>query len=174
MAGTGLIEGKRILVVDDEQDILDVLEEILRVCRISKASSFEEAKDLMETQEFDLAVLDIMGVRGYDLLKIAQEKRIPAVMLTAHAFTPDNLVRSIREGAAFYIPKDELGRIAEFLNDVLEARAKGRNPWASWQEKLPSSYFEKRFGAAWQDTDKEFWSTFRASLQARKPSESGS
>ena len=171
MAGTGLIEGKRILIVDDEQDILDVLEEVLRVCRISKASSFEEARDLMESQEFDLAVLDIMGVRGYDLLKIAQEKKIPAVMLTAHAFTPDNLVRSIREGAAFYIPKDELGRIAEFLNDVLEAKAKGRNPWASWQEKLPSSYFEKRFGAAWQDTDKEFWATFRASLQARKSTE---
>jgi DNA-binding NtrC family response regulator len=169
MAGTGLIEGKRILIVDDEQDILDVLAEILKVCRISKASSFEEARDLMETQEFDLAVLDIMGVRGYDLLKIAQEKKIPAVMLTAHAFTPDNLVRSIREGAAFYIPKDELGRIAEFLNDVLEARAKGRNPWAAWQEKLPSSYFEKRFGAAWQDADKDFWATFRSSLQAGKP-----
>jgi len=32
---------------------------------------------------------------------------------------------------------------------------------------LPTSYFEKRWGGAWRDTDKEFWKTFRESLRAR-------
>ena len=138
------------------------------MCEVHKASSFAEATDLLKYQDFDIAVLDIMGVDGYTLLEISKAKKIPAVMLTAHAFTPDNLVRSIKEGAASYLPKDELSRIAEFLEDVLVARSKGENPWKSWEEKLPSSYFEKKFGAAWQDTNKEFWGTFKNSLKARK------
>ena len=38
----------------------------------------------------------------------------------------------------------------------------------SWQERLPSSYFEKRWGSTWRDTDKDFWETFKASLKSRK------
>jgi hypothetical protein len=109
-----------------------------------------------------------MGVNGYGLLEIAKRKKIPAIMLTAHAFTPDNLVRSIREGAASYLPKDEITRIADFMTDVFKARENGVNPWGHWVEKLPSSYFEKRWGAAWQDANKEFWETFKAGLRSRK------
>ena len=43
----------------------------------------------MDDQDFDIAILDIMGVNGYGLLDIANSKKIPAVMLTAHAFTAD-------------------------------------------------------------------------------------
>ncbi|MDD5206664.1 MAG: response regulator, partial [Desulfobacterales bacterium] len=107
MAESALLQGKKILVVDDEPDILDIMEDLLKMCRVVKAANFDTAKELLETQYFDLAVLDIMGVDGYGLLKIANEKRVPAVMLTAHAFNPPNLVRSIREGAAAYIPKEE-------------------------------------------------------------------
>ena len=88
-------------------------------------------------------------------------------MLTAHAFTPDNLVKSIKEGAASYLPKEELANITTFLNDVLKAKEKGKSTWEPWQEKLPSSYFEKRWGAAWQDKDKEFWEKFKASIKER-------
>ena len=55
--------------------------------------------ELLDSQQFDLVILDIMGVDGYGLLEIATRKKIPAVMLTAHAWSPDNLVRSIKEGA---------------------------------------------------------------------------
>jgi len=168
MSNKRLLDGKKILIVDDEHDILDVLEELLFMCEVTKASTFDEAKKYLESHEFDLAILDIMGVDGYGLLDIATEKNIPAVMLTAHALTPDNVVRSIKEGAASYIPKDELSNIADFLMDVLTAKTEGVNPWATWQERLPSSYFERKWGAAWQDKDKAFWETFRAGLKARK------
>lgn len=168
MSDSSLLDGKKILVVDDEPDVLEVLEELLFMCEVVKASSFDEAKKHLESHDFDLAVLDIMGVDGYGLLDIANQKNIPAVMLTAHALTPDNVVRSIKEGAASYIPKDELSNIADFLADVLMAKKEGRNPWAPWQVRLPASYFERKWGAAWQDHDKEFWETFRASLKARR------
>jgi CheY-like chemotaxis protein len=168
MTDTTLLEGKRILVVDDEPDVLEVMVDLLKMCKVATASNFGDAKKLLETQTFDLAVLDIMGVDGYGLLKIANQKKIPAVMLTAHAFNPPNLMKSIKEGAVAYVPKEEIKNIADFLNDVLVAKATGKNPWGAWQDRLPTSYFEKRWGAAWRDTDKEFWESFRRSLKARR------
>ncbi|MGM0428336.1 MAG: response regulator [Thermodesulfobacteriota bacterium] len=168
MPDTKRLKGKRVLIVDDEPDILDVLEELLEGCEVARGSTLEEAKALMASQEFDIAILDIMGVDGYGLLKIAKQKHIIPIMLTAHAFTPGNLVRSIKEGADSYLPKEEITHIVTFLNDVLEAREKGENPWGPWQERLPTSYFEKRWGAAWQNRDKDFWETFRASIKERK------
>jgi len=165
MTDTTRLDGKRVLIVDDESDILDILEEQLSMCQVSRASTYDEARDLMACQDFDVAILDIMGVNGYGLLEIAKQKGIIPVMLTAHAFTPANLVRSIRGGADSYIPKEEISRIAAFLDDVLQAREKGKNPWGPWQERLPTSYFERRWGAAWQDADKDFWEKFRASLK---------
>ncbi|MFP4087718.1 MAG: response regulator [Desulfobacteraceae bacterium] len=168
MSDTIQLKDKRVLIVDDEPDILDVVEELLEMCQVARASTFEEAEHLMKSREFDIAILDIMGVDGYGLLKIAKQKHIIPIMLTAHAFTPENLVRSIKEGADSYLPKEEITHIATFLNDVLEAREKGENPWGPWQERLPASYFEKRWGAAWQDTDQDFWERFRAGIKERE------
>ena len=167
MSDTSLLDGKKVLVVDDEPDILEVLEEILEMCEVVAASTFEKAKELLESQKFDIAILDIMGVDGYGLLDIANKRDIPAVMLTAHAFTADNLVRTIREGAYSYIPKEELSNITVYLIDALKARQKGENPWSAWQDRLPSSYFERRWGSAWKDVDKEFWNQFKESVKAR-------
>lgn len=167
MSESTLLDGKRILIVDDESDILDILEELLEMCNVARASTFDEAKELLESKDFDVAILDIMGVNGYGLLEIANRKKITAVMLTAHAFTPDNLVRSIKEGAASYLPKEEITNITTFLSDILKAKETGKDPWEDWQDRLPTSYFERRWGSAWQDTDKEFWDKFKAGIKAR-------
>jgi CheY-like chemotaxis protein len=115
MSESTILDRKKVLVVDDEPDILAVLKELLPMCDVTTASTFDEAKELLESTDFDVAVLDIMGVNGYVLLAIANQRNIPAVMLTAHAFTPENLVRSIKGGAVSYIPKEEIAKIAHFL-----------------------------------------------------------
>jgi DNA-binding response OmpR family regulator len=168
MSEHALLDGKKILIVDDEIDILDMLEELLEMCDVVKASTFEEAKNLLDSEHFDVAILDIMGVDGYGLLEITNQKGVPAVMLTAHAFTPSNLLRSVEEGADSYLPKEEMANIAIFLNDVLEAHQKGQDPWEPWQNKLPTSYFEKRWGVLSKDTNQGFWDQFKASLKERK------
>lgn len=168
MAEQNLLEGKKILVVDDEADVLEILEELLPMCDVIKASTYQEAKALFESEAFDMAILDIMGVDGYGLLDIAKQKNIPAAMLTAHAFTPKNLVRSIKEGAVSYIPKEEITHIAAFLEDIFKAKKEGRSPWEPWQERLPATYFERRWGAAWRDTEDEFWSRFKVSIRAKQ------
>ncbi len=108
MAEKSLMDGKKILLVDDEPDVLDTLEDLLSMCEVVKCTNYKAAKDYMENRDFDMAVLDIMGVEGYELLDIAVGRNITAVMLTAHAMSPANLVRSYKEGAAAYLPKEEM------------------------------------------------------------------
>ena len=171
MTETNLLDGKRILVVDDEADILEILEESLTMCEVVRAATYEEAKLHLESEKFDVAILDIMGVRGYDLLKIANLRNIPALMLTAHAFTPDNMIKSVKEGAVSYVPKEEIRHIEDFLNDIFSAKAKGESPWVAWQKRLPTSYFQTRFGAAWKNADREFLNTLKAAIKNRPPAE---
>ncbi len=154
-----LLDGKRILIVDDDPDVLETLEELLPMCDVVKASTFNDAKELLEDQFFDMAILDIMGVNGYELLDIANERKVTAVMLTAHALSPQHLVKSHEKGAASYVPKDKMTDIATYLKDILEAKEKGMHSWWRWLDRL-GSYFEKAFGADWQNGDEKFWGNF--------------
>ena len=155
-----LLDGKRILIVDDEPDVLETLAELLPMCDVEKAATFEDAKKLLETHSFDMAILDIMGVDGYELLKIANQRDVIAVMLTAHALSPDNVIKSHKEGAASYVPKEEMVNITIFLNDILEANEKGKKFWWRWLKRF-GSYFDKVFGPDWQESDKEYWEKYR-------------
>jgi len=151
-----LLDGKRILVVDDGPDVLESLEEWLSMCDVEKAASFEEAKEALETRYFDMAVLDIMGVDGYKLLEIASERRVVPVMLTANALSVEDTVKSYKEGAASYVPKEEMTNIATYLNDILEARDKGKSLWWRWLDRF-ASYYDKKFGPEWKEKHKEIW-----------------
>ena len=159
MTDIKLLNGKKILLVDDEPDVLDTLEDLLSMCETCKALDFKSARNYLETRYFDMAVLDIMGVEGYSLLEIARERGVTAVMLTAHALSPENIVKSYKEGAASYLPKEEMINIASFLEDILEARAEGKNPWTRWYDRM-ANFFEKKFGSAWQKDEKDFWERF--------------
>jgi CheY-like chemotaxis protein len=151
-----LLSGKKVLVVDDELDVLETLEELLWMCDVVKVSSFDEAKKLLQTQYFDIAILDIMGVKGYKLLSIANERKVIAVMLTAHALSIDDTVRSFKGGAASYVPKEEMANIAVYLDDILDAKEKGKEFWRRWFERF-EPYYDKKFGPGWKNKHKEFW-----------------
>jgi DNA-binding NtrC family response regulator len=161
MPKADLLERKRILVVDDEPDVLDTLEELLDMCEVVRASTFEQAKERLEKEPFDMAVFDIMGVGGYFLLGIANEKNIIAVMLTAHALSPEDIIRSYREGAASYVPKDQITKIATFLRDILKAKEQGKHFWWRWLDRLGLAYWDKKFGPQWRDRNREFWDKFQ-------------
>jgi DNA-binding NtrC family response regulator len=151
-----ILLGKRLLIVDDEKDILETLTGLLNLCKIDPASSFEDAKELLERYEYDLVVLDIMGVRGFDLLEIANKRNIPALMLTAHSLNAESLTKSMREGAAYFVPKDKMDEIATYVADVLEAKESNKNPWARWFGRL-AGFFDSTFtGSNWREQEKEF------------------
>ncbi|MBU0734689.1 MAG: response regulator [Proteobacteria bacterium] len=155
-----LLDGKRILIVDDEPDVLSTLEDLLSVCDVVKAGNFLEAKNLLSTQYFDMAVLDIMGVDGYKLLEIAIDRKVIAVMLTAHALSPEDTLKSFKDGAASFVPKEEMANIVTYLNDLLEAKEQGQSFWWRWMERF-SDFYDRKFGLDWKDQDKDFWESLK-------------
>jgi DNA-binding response OmpR family regulator len=157
-----ILNGKRVLAVDDEPDILEILEEeILGYSPdtlFEKATTYDEAAKKLESQNYDVVVLDIMGVRGFDLLDQAVKRNFPAAMLTAHSLTPESLKRSIEMGAIAYLPKEKLGEIVPFLEDILEA-SDGSSAWGRLMNKL-EGYFSSRWGEYWKKPEEKFWKDF--------------
>ncbi len=152
-----IILGKRILIVDDEQDVRDTLFDLLGDCKLDMASSFEQAKEMLQGTTYDIAILDIMGVDGYGLLEIAKERKVPAIMLTAHALSEDNLLKSAKEGAAYYAPKEELINIKAIVAEVVDAIDNNKSPWERMFERL-SDHYDKRFnGPNWREKEQKFW-----------------
>ncbi len=164
---TDILKDKNILLVDDEPEILETLTESLDECDIETASTFESAKKLLESKVYDAAVLDIMGVRGFDLLEIATRKKIPALMLTAHGLSPENLSGSIKLGAKSYIPKAKIYDIDIFLKDMFLLQEKGIEKSGNWFASL-SSFFDNHFGQGWKDRDRKFWLEFDRTHQVSK------
>ncbi len=148
-----ILEGKKILVADDEPDILESLEEVLDMCNVDSVSSFETAKHLLEINNYDIAVFDIMGVDGYALLDIANKRGTPAVMLTAHALTPEDFKKSVQAGAQAYLPKEKLYEIVSFLSDILSVTEQKQEESGTWFDKL-KDYYDRKFGPGWLDFSK--------------------
>jgi DNA-binding NtrC family response regulator len=115
-------------------------------------------KRKLESKNYDVVVLDIMGVRGFDLLDLAVKHNLPVAMLTAHALNPESLKRSIEMRARAYLPKEKLGEIVPFLEDILE-EPDSLSGWARQMNKL-EGYFESRWGQDWQKTEARFWKDF--------------
>lgn len=154
MENLEILNAKKILIVDDEPDVLATLKELLDMCDLDFARFYEDAQELLNKNRYDVAVLDIMGVGGYRLLAAARQKGIPAVMFTAHALSPDHLVRSIEAGAKAYIPKEKMGDIASYLADLLKDQQAGQKH-RSWFTKL-KAFFDRQFGGDWREKRREF------------------
>ncbi|OGP96909.1 MAG: response regulator receiver protein [Deltaproteobacteria bacterium RBG_16_47_11] len=156
-----ILDKKRILAVDDEPDVLSALkEEITEACpncKFDEAPSYESAVEKLKSQSYDLVILDIMGVRGFDLLSLAVSRNFKVAMLTAHALTPEALKRSIEMGARAYLPKEKLGEIVPFLEDMMTYEY--LPGWKRLLEKL-EGFFSARWGERWQRADEKFWKEF--------------
>jgi len=142
-----------ILVVDDETDILETVEDMLEMCVIHKANNYDAALQCLSSYTYDIVILDIMGVNGFDLLKKAVYRGFPTVMLTAHALTPEALKKSIKLGAVFFLPKDRISDLEQTLVEVIQAE--GKPVWEKLFYKL-GNYFNRRFGPDWKEKDRFF------------------
>ena len=154
-----LLKGKHILAVDDEEDILETIVDILDESVIACARDYENASKKIKAGQWDLVILDIMGVNGLQLLEEAVDRGFPTVMLTAHAVNPKTLMASIQKGAISYLPKEKLSELDLLLNAILCAFNRNESTWELLLEKL-WDYFNRRWGPGWQEQDREFWSEF--------------
>ena len=102
----------KILVVEDEQDIRDLLVFNLQKngFNVRAVDNGEKALSLIRTDNFDLILLDLMipGISGFDLTRILKNddetSEVPIIMLTAKGEESD-IVKGLEIGAQDYITK---------------------------------------------------------------------
>ena len=100
----------RILIVDDEEVLRDVLDVMLRRegFECLSAASGEEALNLLESEEVDLVILDVMlpGISGIDTLRAMRisNPTLPVIVITAFS-SIDGAIEAMKYGAFHYIPK---------------------------------------------------------------------
>ncbi|MDH4127570.1 MAG: response regulator [Spirochaetota bacterium] len=99
----------KILLVDDQQEILDLLEYLLAEnYQIKKTCDSTLALEILQKEDFDLAIFDVSMpiLNGFDLAKkmIAQNINIPFMFLTAQ-FNPTDKIQGLELGASDYIIK---------------------------------------------------------------------
>ncbi|BCJ88268.1 sigma-54-dependent transcriptional regulator [Effusibacillus dendaii] len=100
----------RLLIVDDETDLLDLLLQRLqrKGCTVSGAASSEEALRLLDAASFDVGIYDINlpGVDGIQLLRETKHKNpdMEVIMLTGHG-TVDTAIEAMKLGAYDYLRK---------------------------------------------------------------------
>ena len=100
---------EKILIVDDEKEIRDLIEIYLKSegYETLKAGDGEEALSILNKEEVDLIILDIMmpKLNGIDAcLKIREEKQMPIIMLSAKAEDMDKIL-GLNMGADDYLTK---------------------------------------------------------------------
>ncbi len=108
----------------------------------------------------------LVSYHGYfDLLQIANNAGFPVVMLTAHAFTPEALKKSIELGARAYLPKERLGSLVPFLEDVIRLSYQ-----SAWKKALThvGTLFTKKYGSDWRKSEAEFWNEFEKKLSVEE------
>ena len=123
---------KRILLVDDEQELLNMVVSILReagFCQIATAKTVNEALDLTDKFQPELAILDVMlpDGNGFSLM----EKRkggYPILFLTARGEDEDKF-KGFGLGADDYVVKPFLPKELLFrIMAILRRSYKGENP----------------------------------------------
>lgn len=119
----------RILIVDDEEVLRDVLDAVLRRegFDVVLASTGEEALSLLDGEgEIDLVILDIMlpGISGIDTLRAIRisSPHLPVIIITAFS-SIDGAIEAMKHGAFHYIPKPfKNDEVILTVNKALEQR----------------------------------------------------
>jgi two-component system alkaline phosphatase synthesis response regulator PhoP len=101
---------KKVLIVEDDQDISELLEIHLKdmYCEVSIEGNGQKAYDLAKSEPFDLIILDINlpGKNGLDICRDLRNQKVktPILMLTARSEEIDKIL-GLETGADDYLTK---------------------------------------------------------------------
>lgn len=100
----------RAVVIDDETEVIDLIEQILKEegLSVKRCSRAEELLDSLPGESFDLIICDLIlpGISGLDLLDMLHSMGIetPFVLITGYA-SLDTAIQAVNRGAFHYIKK---------------------------------------------------------------------
>nr|WP_314583973.1 sigma-54 dependent transcriptional regulator [uncultured Pseudomonas sp.] len=124
---------QKILIVDDEPDIRELLEITLGRMKLDtrSARNVKEAQDWLAREPFDLCLTDMRlpDGNGLELVQHIQKRhtQVPVAMITAHG-SVDTAIHALKAGAFDFLTKPvDLGRLRELVGSALLLRASPSN-----------------------------------------------
>lgn len=114
---SGPFKGKHTLVVAGERDVPDIAEDDPdgHHMKREQASTHGDAVERLSSGINDLAIVDLTGVRGQELLLSGMTGKVPGVAGTTRARRPSNVKKPIELSARAYLPEDRFGLVPPFL-----------------------------------------------------------
>jgi DNA-binding response OmpR family regulator len=119
---------QKILIVDDDKSVLQILATILQKagCSVVPVETGQEALGKLETQTFDAAVIDVrlQDMNGLDLLNKMQTitPNMTKIILTGYPSDEDR-IRALEQGADYYLAKPIK---SETLIEIVESKLKSQ------------------------------------------------
>ena len=124
-----MIQRQKILIVDDEPDIRELLEITLGRMKLDtrSARNVKEAHDWLAREAFDLCLTDMRlpDGNGLELVQHIQQRhsQVPVAMITAHG-NLDTAIHALKAGAFDFLTKPvDLGRLRELVSSALRLQA---------------------------------------------------
>ncbi|MFV1943696.1 sigma-54 dependent transcriptional regulator [Pseudomonas luteola] len=125
---------QKVLIVDDEPDIRELLEITLGRMKLDtfSAKNVKDAKDLLARESFDLCLTDMRlpDGSGLDLVQYIQQKypNLPVAMITAFG-SLDTAIQALKAGAFDYLTKPvDLPRLRELVSTALRLSSSAPAP----------------------------------------------
>jgi two-component system, cell cycle sensor histidine kinase and response regulator CckA len=148
---------EKVLIVDDEQDILETLSKILTAegYLVEKALNGEDALTLFQTRSFEAVITDVRmpGIDGIELTRALKkiDEYTEVIILTGYA-TMETAISALRKDGAFdYLmkPIEDIDILYKTLGNAIEHRSlKLRNKWLMeelWKRNLVLKESEKKY-----------------------------
>lgn len=124
---------QKILIVDDEPDIRELLEITLGRMRLDtrSARNVKEAEEWLAREPFDLCLTDMRlpDGNGLELVQHIQKRhtQVPVAMITAHG-NLDTAIHALKAGAFDFLTKPvDLGRLRELVGSALRLHQSSSN-----------------------------------------------
>src|SRR4030042_3337098 len=121
-------EGSRVLLVDDEQEMCELLSDVLKGEEFSAITTHDslEASKILKKEEFDIIITDLKmkGMKGFDLLEETKQVSplTPVIIITAFG-TIESAIQAIKMGAYDYITKPfQMDELVLTVKKALENR----------------------------------------------------
>ena len=123
-----MIEGSKVLLVDDNVEIINILTDFLTLngCKIYKASTGKEALEVLSKADLEIVILDVKlpdvnGISLIDSIKI-KNPTIGIIMITGY-HDPNLIVEAMKKGASdFLIKPFEFDKLILVLMRVVRER----------------------------------------------------
>ncbi len=123
-----MIEGSRILLVDDNREIVEILSDFLSLngCTIHAAYTGKEALDILSKKDVEVVILDVKlpdanGIALLDVIKV--NNPTTAVIMATGYYDPKFVVEAMKKGAADFLVKPfEFDKLILVMMRVLRER----------------------------------------------------